>query len=182
LLRKIALAAAIAAALVAGSAFAASRWIITNLHQIKPSVAAQLRGKQGPPGTTGATGATGATGPQGAQGPAGISTVHDVSSAPVSYCASSGGACSVASATAYCPPGSYAVGGAAYVTSIDTPISTFAASTSYAAVSNDDGPFAGSLTATAVCASGPGLQYSLRGNAEPDAAARLAAELRAEKK
>jgi hypothetical protein len=61
-------AATVGVLLVAGGALAAGHFIITNVHQIKPSVRAQLKGNQGPRGFTGAKGATGAQGLQGPQG------------------------------------------------------------------------------------------------------------------
>jgi hypothetical protein len=64
-------AATVGVLLVAGGAAAAGHFIITNVHQIKPSVRAQLKGNQGPRGFTGAKGATGAQGLQGPQGLAG---------------------------------------------------------------------------------------------------------------
>lgn len=68
----------VALALVTGGAVAASRYVITSTHQIKPSVLGELKGNQGATGNTGATGPkgdTGATGPQGntgAIGPQGL--------------------------------------------------------------------------------------------------------------
>jgi hypothetical protein len=168
---------ALAALAITGGSAVASGWVITSTKQIKPSVLRQLHGARGPRGYTGADGGQG---PQGAQGSAGIATVHDTQSAPAPYCASGGGACQVAQATATCPGGSYVVGGAASVSTIETHISTFAGPTSYAAVSDNASSFTGQLTATAICASGPGLQSAVRRSASQAAADRIAARLRSQ--
>ncbi len=68
--------------IVGGGAWAASKFIITNINQIKPSVRAQLRGAQGPRGDNGPKGTQGAQGLQGAQGSQGGQGVSGVQGNP----------------------------------------------------------------------------------------------------
>ena len=63
--------ALIALAILTAGAVAATRFAITNIGQIKPSVRAQLRSNRGLRGFTGPRGLPGVQGPTGAQGPQG---------------------------------------------------------------------------------------------------------------
>jgi len=139
---------------VTGTGVAASRYVITSKRQIKPAVLQQLRGDAGPRGPKGPTGPAGQPGATGAPG---VSSVQYITSAAVPYCALSTPTCSVATATATCPAGSYAVGGSAAPSTIETTVSTFISATEYSAVSANDSQFTGQLTTTVACASGSGL-------------------------
>lgn len=66
----VALAALVAA--LAGSAVAASKYLITSTSQIKPSVRAKLHGAKGATGAQGDAGATGAKGADGTNGTNGV--------------------------------------------------------------------------------------------------------------
>ena len=112
------------AMLIVGGAAAATRYLITSTHQIKPSVLRQLqkagpRGRQGfrgfagAPGPQGPQGGQGAQGPQGPQGPAGpvaLSTLVSVAG-PSSPIGAFGSPSSVATSTATCPAGSNVISG-----------------------------------------------------------------------
>ena len=102
----------------------------------------ELRGSEGRPGP---------------QGPAGIADLQIVE-ATASYCGTpSGGACSIASATATCPEGTVATGGSASASTIDAHIATDVASDSYFAIIDNGSDSPGDLRVRVVCASGPGV-------------------------
>lgn len=57
---------------MSGGAYAAKKYLITSIKQIKPSVVAQLKGNAGPAGKDGAQGPAGPVGKEGAQGLQGV--------------------------------------------------------------------------------------------------------------
>jgi hypothetical protein len=74
----------VAALVVTGGVAAASGYLITNIHQIKPSVRAALRGRQGPRGFTGPKGAPGTPGLPGTPGADGTTLGYEgVANGPV---------------------------------------------------------------------------------------------------
>jgi len=60
---------------MSGGAYAASKYVVTSIGQIKPNVRSALKGSRGATGAQGAPGAQGATGAQGAAGAAGAAGV-----------------------------------------------------------------------------------------------------------
>jgi hypothetical protein len=128
--RTIAVIAVPALLLGAGGAGAASRYLITNVSQIKPSVRAQLRapsisvsqqgargprgamgpqgeqglkGEQGPPGQTGDQGPQGVMGPVGPPGPMITKVVQVVG--PIVAIGGRAGSSEYNTSIAQCPPG-----------------------------------------------------------------------------
>lgn len=140
-----------------GTGFAASHYLITSTGQISPSVLKKLdkagprgpQGNPGAPGATGATGATGLTGATGAAGTSGITNIIDVSEVSTDGPNENGGSLT---ATASCPPAYVAIGAIS-----DPPASGSISQTGYTA-SVVTGMYGGSLSVTAVCATGPGIQ------------------------
>ena len=137
---------------IGGTGIAASHYLISSTKQISPSVLKKLekagpQGPQGKPGAVGATGATGATGSTGAAGTSGITNIMDVSAEN----ASDGPG--TLTATASCPVGYAAIGGMSNPAA-DGSIGETSYTASYGTTS-----FGGTLIVTAVCATGPGMQF-----------------------
>jgi hypothetical protein len=87
---------------------AASPYIITSTHQIKPNVLRALRGERGP---RGGPGQAGAQGPAGAAGTFATTDITVAAGVLQPLCAFGGGSCGIATSTAVCPGGSVAIGG-----------------------------------------------------------------------
>jgi hypothetical protein len=97
------LATAILVLALAGAADAASRYLITSIKQIKPSVRRALVGARGP------VGKQGPAGPQGAPAPA--THYQDVFSGVTTLCAAGGGSCASGRIQADCPAGATVISG-----------------------------------------------------------------------
>jgi hypothetical protein len=107
-MRKLSVALiAVAVLVAAGGATAAGRYIITNIHQIKPSVVAHLKGRRGPTGPRGSKGQTGAAGQQGTPGLTAIKTYVGSLTDATPCCATT----AAILATVNCPTGLTAVSG-----------------------------------------------------------------------
>jgi hypothetical protein len=163
--RKVLLGVAIAFAVLGGTAWAGSRWIITGTNQIKPNVLRQLhgaRGATGPRGLAGATGTSGAAGPAGAPGSFSTANVVTVTGPLVAMCPSSAGTCAVAGSFASCPPGAVAVGGGWFGGSSPPVVATVADddpignNTAWDVVMVNNGPLTSTFQAYAECATGSG--------------------------
>jgi hypothetical protein len=129
---------ALVVALGGGTALAASHYLITSTHQIKPSVQNALRGHRGSIGYRGYKGATGATGAANA-----ANVTEQIATGQIA--ASSSG-----SGTVNCPAGTKATGGGGFDGGVAT------------AVMYQDGPLPNSGTA----ASPTGWQASWKTNSD----------------
>jgi hypothetical protein len=110
--RGIILSTAVALLVLSGVGIAASRYLVTSLSQIKPSVVKQLRGATGARGTRGSQGTVGPQGSPGSPGPAGATLTHtSYVDAQMTACDSNGGSCATVTAAAPCPSGTRLVGG-----------------------------------------------------------------------
>lgn len=174
-MRKVAVLAIVAAVLLGGTATAASRWVITSTHQIKPSVLKHLRGKTGP---------RGATGPAGAAGPAGgfsTANVSVVQAAPVNLCPSGQAQqCNVGGGYASCPPGAVALAGGWSGPVVDTTVGynyPIGADTAWDVIMDNESSISESFTPYVVCAAStsPALRRQVRPGLAAEAARNLAA-------
>lgn len=162
---RAAVIAVIIAVIAAASAGAASRYIITNTQQIKPSVRRALKGNVGPQGPRGVNGLSGA---QGVAGPAGITEVFDVSGPQVT--ANPG---DVVFSDAVCPAGSAIVGTGFYTSVANVAFAKRFGTFVRVAAYNDTSIVVTGIHAQAICAAGQGV--SARSVVRPDTSAADAA-------
>lgn len=167
----------IGALLSGGGALAASRYLITSTHQIKPSVLRKLhgaRGPAGPPGVRGVTGNTGPIGPAGAPGAFSTANVTEVQG-PLADTAAN----TVNGSLAQCPPGAIVVGGG-FMGGGNPPVAGNVAddgpigNTSWDVIIANNGPTIADWNAYAICAVGSGHVAHARVNATATAARLLA--------
>lgn len=135
-----------------GVGLAASKYIITSTHQIKPSVLKKLEGK-GPAGTPGAPGAVGATG---AAGVFSASNVTEVTGPAGDMCAAGGGTCVTGSSVATCPAGDVVISGgySGFIADVTVAYDWAQNSgTAWQVVVDNQAAIPATVTAYAVCAS-----------------------------
>jgi hypothetical protein len=143
-------AATVGVLFVTGGALGATHYVISSMHQIKPSVRSQLRGYQGQRGFQGPAGSTGATG---ATGIAGITTVSspELTLAPGEFSP-------IGTLIAQCPAGSTVIGTGfddggvtevGFVQKYGTFVGGF--------IANETGITVTDISVQAICASGSGV-------------------------
>jgi len=162
---------ALAVAVGGGTAYAASKYIITSTKQIKPSVRKALKGNTGPRGPQGAAGPAG---PAGAQGPAGPSVLSGLNRIEAAGTIAAG---AVDSLTVTCPPGQGVVsGGFAASSGVVFFADTFGATNAWSVgIDNAGSAVAADATAIAFCANSGQAVAPRSGSREDKVAAAVAA-------
>ena len=108
----------------------------------------------------------GHNGRNGSPGQAGIAHMTLIQGPAASQCAVGGGACQVATSTASCPAGTAVISGGYTASVIDNvvessvPGRSASGTNEWNVVAENQGAFAGDVTAWAVCVSGPGVASS----------------------
>jgi Collagen triple helix repeat (20 copies) len=164
----------------------------------KKAVAA-LKGNRGRTGATGARGAAGATGPQGAagvqgpagpagatgpagptgaSGPAGIATVTTATGNAATMCPAGGGGCQVNSSTAICAAGTVVVGGGWESAFALVEYAKRIGPNDFMVIAINQDSVPHTITAQAICASGPGLVGGTAATGTADEAARALSQTR----
>lgn len=139
-----------------GVSLAASKYLITNTHQIKPNVLRYLHGQRGPAGSAGSAGAPGAPGAAGAAGATGAAGVFSAANlsvvdGPITPVAPS----TTGSSIAVCPAGDTVVSGgwAGPLVTTDIGFNEPVGTTEWAVIVSNDSVISENITAIAVCAS-----------------------------